>query len=103
MDEVFVIVNPAADNGRARAAWARAARTFDAAEVPFRVTFTESVGHAATLAHDAGEKGFSTILFVGGDGTMNEVVNGLLSLPPGNRPSLAALPWGTGADLPRGL
>ena len=34
---------------------------------------------------------------------MNEVVNGLLSLPSAKRPALAALPWGTGADLPRGL
>jgi diacylglycerol kinase (ATP) len=103
MDEVFVIVNPAADNGRARAAWAKAAGPFAAAKVPIRVAFTEWIGHATTLAHDAGENGFSTLLFVGGDGTMNEVVNGLLSLPPARRPALAALPWGTGADLPRGL
>jgi diacylglycerol kinase (ATP) len=103
METVFVVVNPAADNGRAAHVWRRARPLLLRAGVDLEETYTEGAGHATALASEAGRQGFSTVLFVGGDGTMNEVANGLLALPATVRPDLAALPCGTGADLPRGL
>lgn len=43
------------------------------------------------------------MLYVGGDGTANEVANGLLELPREHRPALASLPRGSGGDFPRAL
>ena len=43
------------------------------------------------------------VLYVGGDGTANEVANGILSLPTLARPTLAALPRGTGGDFPHNM
>jgi YegS/Rv2252/BmrU family lipid kinase len=55
---------------------------------------TELVARAA--AHGAG-----LVVAVGGDGTLNEVANGLLALPSSGRPELAAIPLGTGMDFAR--
>jgi YegS/Rv2252/BmrU family lipid kinase len=63
--------------------------------------FSERPGHVAELARRAAERGASPIVVVGGDGTVNEAVNGLLALEDANRPELAILPRGTGDDLAR--
>jgi len=103
METVFVIVNPTAGNGSTARRWAAARSVFHDARIPLRENLTQGPGHATALAKDAGEKGFGTVLVVGGDGTTNEAANGILRLPPSDRPALALLPGGTGADLPRGL
>jgi diacylglycerol kinase family enzyme len=86
-----------------------------ASAVQLEVTETRYRGHATKLASDASSKGYDLVLTLGGDGTVNEVVNGLLggSIPgpsgasPDELPALAALPGGaanvfTGAlGLPR--
>lgn len=100
---ILAIVNPASDNGRTARFWPRARTALLEGGVSLEETQTQGPGHATALAKAAGEAGFRTVLFVGGDGTMNEVANGLLALPSEARPTLAALPRGTGADLPRGL
>jgi YegS/Rv2252/BmrU family lipid kinase len=48
----------------------------------------------------AADDGAALVVAVGGDGTLNEVANGLLSLP-GDRPELAVIPLGTGMDFAR--
>lgn len=52
-------------------------------------------------AQRCGEDGFDLIIAAGGDGTVNEVVNGLVNLP--NRPKVAVLPAGTTNDYARAL
>jgi diacylglycerol kinase family enzyme len=42
---------------------------------------------------------FEIIAALGGDGTVNEVANGLMAVEPGERPALATLPVGTGNDV----
>lgn len=63
---------------------------------------TDSAGHARDLAASSSNEGIECVLAAGGDGTVNEVVNGLMSLDP-PRPVLGVLPFGTGNDLPRTL
>ncbi len=61
---------------------------------------SERPGHARDLARRAAEEGAGLIVVVGGDGTVNEVANGLLALE-GGRPELAVIPRGTGTDFVR--
>jgi YegS/Rv2252/BmrU family lipid kinase len=49
----------------------------------------------------AAADGAEQVVAVGGDGTLNEVANGLLALPEGSRPELAVIPFGTGMDFAR--
>ena len=56
--------------------------------------------HAVDLARQAGEEGYERIIVMGGDGTVHEVVNGLMQLPPEKRPILTIVPVGTGTILP---
>lgn len=60
---------------------------------------TDGAGHAVALAEEAVREGFDMIAAAGGDGTINEVVNGIMRA--GGDPILAVLPLGTGNDLAR--
>lgn len=73
MGHVFVIVNPASDNGATARFWPRARKTLADAGVKFRETLTEGPGHATDLAEKAGEEGYPVVLYVGGDGTATSV------------------------------
>ncbi len=99
----MVIVNPASDNGATARSWVRARKTLAASGIAFTERMTEGPGHAEALAAAAGEEGYAVVLYVGGDGTANEVANGLMRLPTLARPLLAALPQGTGGDLAKSL
>jgi len=88
------VVNPNATttNARSRDVLARALRT----EVDLAVEHTRRRGHAAELARRAARDGVGVVVALGGDGTVNEVVNGLLTDGPGeNVPALAVVPGGS--------
>ncbi|HEX8246000.1 MAG TPA: YegS/Rv2252/BmrU family lipid kinase [Longimicrobium sp.] len=73
-------------------------------EVEAHVTFEP--GDAARFATEAARRGAELVVAAGGDGTVNEVVNGLLAGSPGDAaaaPRLAILPLGTANDLASGL
>jgi len=55
--------------------------------------------HAAELAQQAGEQGYEMIVAIGGDGTVHEVINGIMRLPEGKRPALGVVPVGSGNDF----
>lgn len=97
------IVNPVAGGGRGRRAHAAigeflAARPTNDAEF----AFTERPGHAVELARDGAASGFDPVVAVGGDGTVNEVANGMLRFA-GAIPRLAVVPIGTGNDFARSV
>jgi diacylglycerol kinase family enzyme len=69
-----------------------------ASELDLDVVQTRYRGHAAHVAEGAAREGFGLVLTLGGDGTVNEVVNGILrARPPGTSPDGAGPP-GTGPD-----
>jgi YegS/Rv2252/BmrU family lipid kinase len=107
MPRVLAIVNPASANGTTRRFWSEALPVLAQRELQLEEATTEGPGHAMELADQAVQQGFEIVLYVGGDGTANEVVNGLLrhrqGEPDARLPALAALPRGTGADFARGL
>jgi len=55
--------------------------------------------HATALAKQAGEQGYEMVIAMGGDGTVHEVVNGLMQLPEGKRPIMGVVPVGSGNDF----
>ncbi|MGA2285727.1 MAG: diacylglycerol kinase family protein [Dehalococcoidia bacterium] len=105
MAETLIIINPRSANGRAgrnrhqieEALRARLPYAFD-------VVFTERQGHATKLAREAAER-CERIVVLGGDGTLNEVVNGLIEKDAPVNPGLAlgVIRYGTGGDFARGL
>ena len=98
-----MIVNPAAGMGRAHQLEPRVRATLNAAGVGARVVETRAAGHAEELAASAAASGHDRVVAVGGDGTMQEVVNGLIAIDAADRPSLGVVPAGSGNDLSRSL
>ncbi|UCH60885.1 MAG: diacylglycerol kinase family lipid kinase [Anaerolineales bacterium] len=96
--KVKIILNPNADLGRA---WRSAS--------DFRPIVDEFGGadwsgtvyptHAVELARQAAEDGYELVISAGGDGTVHEVINGLMQLSPERRPRLGVLPMGSGNDF----
>ncbi len=93
---LLAIVNPAAGHGHAGRAWPRLAAALGAAGVRFDCVLTRGAGDATRLAREGSAAGPRPLLAVGGDGTLHEVLNGLL--PAVGRPTLAVAPFGTGND-----
>ncbi len=60
---------------------------------------TQYPGHASKLAAEAANEGFDTVVGLGGDGTIHEIVNGLMGIPADRRPALGAVPVGSGNDF----
>ena len=87
MPRTIVILNPAARGTKARALWEKI-RGFSEDAL---VRMTSEAGQAREFAEQAVEQGFDTVVAAGGDGTVNEVVNGIA----GSDAALGLLPMGT--------
>jgi YegS/Rv2252/BmrU family lipid kinase len=80
-----VIVNPAAGGHSIRREWPRISRQLRDIGLSFDDEHTVGKGHAIELARAATDSGYRYLIAVGGDGTINEVANGILrSTTPGN-------------------
>jgi YegS/Rv2252/BmrU family lipid kinase len=77
----FVIANPRAGAGAVEQEWDLLERLLRARLPEFDFAFTEGPGHATLLAREALRSGWEMIVAVGGDGTLNEVVNGFFDKP----------------------
>ena len=60
---------------------------------------TQSTAHATELARQAGIEGCDLVVACGGDGTVHEVINGLMQLTERERPALGIVPLGSGNDF----
>jgi len=99
---MLAIINPASANGATARRWpALDALLRQRHTGPLEIRFTERPGHAVELAASAADR--AAVLCVGGDGTLNEIVNGLMRIDAGRRPPLAMIPSGTGSDFARAL
>lgn len=100
-----VIVNPRAGGGRAGREWPALSEGLAVAVGRFDRAFTSAPLDATRLAADAARQGRPLVVAVGGDGTVNEVVDGLraVAAAPDALPELAIVMIGTGADLARTL
>jgi YegS/Rv2252/BmrU family lipid kinase len=100
-----LIVNPQSQGGRLGKRWTEIADTIGRA-FPFDQAVTQGPGDATRLAREALRGGAERVVAIGGDGTINEVVNGFFdeagaAIAP--EASLAVIPFGTGGDFRRTL
>lgn len=104
LGSTLVIANPVSHSGRGAAAADAVRRFFEtyaAASTDFRLMLTSAVGDAVRLAADAAE--YDTVIALGGDGVIHEVVNGLMRIDAQERPRLGIIPMGSGNDFARTL
>lgn len=94
-----IIVNPSAGKGKAGRELPRLKGLLDALGINYSLELTKCAGHATELARLGVQEGWPVIAAVGGDGTINEVINGVAP----SRIPLAVIPAGTGNDLVRSL
>jgi len=104
MDVWLVVVNPHAGGSKAKADWPKIQQLLDDGGFIFDVHFSEYPHHAIELVKQLmEEKGYTQIIAVGGDGTLNEVVNGIFQqqrLKPEDV-TLGLITVGTGNDWGR--
>jgi YegS/Rv2252/BmrU family lipid kinase len=90
-------VNPASGNGATGKRWPELAHRANMLGLEGETLFSERPRHLIELAAAAAEGGAKLVVAVGGDGTLNEVVNGIA----GRDVELATIPLGTGMDFVR--
>ncbi|MEW6230593.1 MAG: diacylglycerol kinase family protein [Bacillota bacterium] len=92
---IKVIVNPKAGRGRAARAVPVISRVLEQGKADFDIHVTSGPGDATDAARKAVDDGHDVIAAAGGDGTTNEVVNGIV----GRDVTLGVIPCGTGNDM----
>lgn len=97
----LVIVNPKSAAGSTREAWTATASELRTHFGPYSASFTKGPGDATNIAERAASEGRAFIIACGGDGTINEVANGIIR--SGADAELGILPSGTGGDFRRSL
>lgn len=99
---VHIILNPAAGNGAGRRTRPEVERELTRSGVSYTLEETRGRGDALELALAAARQGATTVVAAGGDGTIHEVVNGLLRWHDEGGaavPTLGVIPVGTGNDF----
>jgi YegS/Rv2252/BmrU family lipid kinase len=97
----LIIVNPKSASGATRDNWSAIASDLRTHFGPFQVAFTKGPGDGIDLAKRSAIEGRKLIIACGGDGTINEIANGILE--SGEDAELGIIPSGTGGDFRRTL
>lgn len=102
MKQIYFIINPKARNGYCLNVWKKVETKLMEDKVPYLAFFTEYSGHAIKLAEQiaASNHEQKVIIAVGGDGTISEVVNGIVEY---NNITIGFVPGGSGNDFSRGF
>jgi diacylglycerol kinase (ATP) len=103
--KTFVVVNPAAAGGRAGKHWPKISRELASALGDFDSALTAKSGDATALVRSAIARGAKRVIAIGGDGTINEAINGLCDgeRSPPDDVSFGFIMYGTGGDFLRSL
>lgn len=99
----LAVVNPNAGVKKCKKDWNKISGMLEKHEIIFHAVFTERRGHAIAITKEYIEKGYRKIISVGGDGTLNEVVNGVFRQKVASTTdiTLAVVSVGTGNDWVR--
>jgi len=96
---ILLIVNPVAGRGRVQKHWPRVENALRKAGIDFDAVTTQAPYQATEIAAQAPQK-YSTVVCIGGDGTNNEIVNGLMRASgEGETISVGVVPLGNGDDF----
>ncbi len=97
--EIFLVINPVAAGGRVKTLWEEQIKPLmDNYDLEYDFEFTSPSYQAIDIARTKVNEGYKIICAVGGDGTANEVLNGILTAE--ERGVFSAIPVGTGNDTP---
>lgn len=96
-----VIVNPVAGANTTYRKWPAISELLQSGGMPFEYQYTEGIGHAIELAREATASGYQFLVAVGGDGTVNEVANGILQSNDSCEATIGIISTGTGGDFIR--
>lgn len=96
--KISVILNPQASGGGGARVLPKLEEALKRRTLSYSLFRTENPGHATALARDVVDGDSDLVLVVGGDGTIHEVANGLLTRE-GDRPPIGVIPVGTGNDF----
>ena len=104
-EHVRVVLNPSAAAGAALRRLGAVEQALRRYELDHEIVLTRTRGHATELARAAAADGIDVLAVVGGDGTLNEVVQAYVDErgEPAKGPDLAVIPSGTGGDFKRTL
>lgn len=104
MKEYLFIVNPIAGNGKSMKCWGKIKKRIDKENLPYQVYYTREKGDGeawlSSFLRDRGDR-IEAVVAIGGDGTANEVINGMMKVRS-NLP-FGLIPSGSGNDLARSL
>ena len=96
----FIIANPIAGNQKFSKQWKEIQQLLNSKNIDYSFVFTQFSKHEIELVQNAIQQGFRNIISVGGDGTLHNVVNGVMMQRYVNSSdiTIAVLPMGTGND-----
>ena len=104
-NRIFTVINPVSANGRTGKVWPQYESFLTDNGLQLDTCKTMFSGHAVQLVREALDKGYTKIMAVGGDGTVNEVVNGFFRSGDLINPSASLIVFsqGTGSDYIKSL
>lgn len=79
MDTFYLIANPVSGTGKAKKDWNKIAALLKAHRINYEMVFTERPGQERELVVQAIAKGFRKFISLGGDGTLNQILNGIFN------------------------
>lgn len=102
-EQYYIIINPNAGKGEAYKKWPLIESYLNDKGVKFKHEFTDEQGHCYNIVKLQIEKGFRNFICVGGDGTLNEIINAIFSQEkvPTIDITIGLIPMGTGNDWRR--
>lgn len=95
-----IIINPTSGSGKAKRTWPKIRELLTRSGLEFEEEFTAYHQHGMEISRKAISEGFKNLIVIGGDGTIHNVVNGIMRQNrfPSNEIKLAVIPIGTGND-----
>jgi len=103
LGEWYVIVNPSSAFGTGLEQWKEVEPLLIRSNLSFQASVSRYPGHIVELAENAAKEGFRRFIAVGGDGTINELVNGLHKAGALSECVVATIPVGRGTDWAKTL
>lgn len=103
MLKLLIIFNPHAGSGRALSYLPLLKNHLNKLNIRYEIHKTQSSGHGKKLIEQAELEHFDAVIAAGGDGTLFEVINGLMNLSPEQRTPFGVIPVGTGNAFSREL
>jgi len=100
-DRWLFIINSTAGHGKTGKKINQLVLNLNKYKFDYEIEITKYAGHACELAEQATDSGFDKIIAMGGDGTANEVVNGIMRSKNSANVVMGILPEGTGNDFAR--